>query len=557
MHAINKRKDMTAEEKRTEIINKMLVTPAITTENRAAIPEPVAVIGLAGSFPGSKNVHAFLEALDNDRSLIEEIPASRINWHNLYDPEGKDPKKSRTKWGGIMPDIQNFDPEFFGILPGEAKLMDPRKRLLLMSVYQAIEDAGYAPRSFRNSKTGVFVAVEEDEYGKCMRDAGIDENATAQNADSLIANQISYFLDLRGPSEVINTMCSGAAVAIHRAVGALRTGEISVAIVGAANLLLHSDPFVFLSRTGQMSPTDSVHSFGKNANGFLRAEGVASIILKPLSKAVEDKDAIYAVIKHTAVNYNGKGGMSMAAPNISSHAQLIETCYEEAGIDPRRLNYIEAQGMGNQVADIAEWEACNKALKAIASKKDITLQNGNCRISTLKPMTGHMHAASALGALFKIIRSFHTNKIHKILGFTEVNPDLDMEDQPCRLAIETEDWQQQAFPRLAGLHAYGAGGNNAHIVIEEYKEPVSETGYIVYPEKVVIPCSAETEEQCKRIVQNLLETVQHHPDYWLASIAYTMQTGRDAMKHRVAFIAGTREEFIQQATAWVNGFNGE
>lgn len=555
---------MDAEIKRTEIISGMLKAslnafsgplntssvPLGNSPENALPGEPIAIIGLSGYFPQCMDVHAFWEALDKDRSLIEEIPASRINWENIYDPLGKDPEKSHTKWGGIIPNIRDFDPEFFGILPGEAGLMDPRKRLLLMSVYHAMEDAGYAPGSFKSSKTGVFVAVEEDEYGGCMREVGVDPKNGNGGSSALIANQLSWFFDLRGPSEVINTMCSGAAVALHRAVHALRSGEVSCAIVGAANIMISADPFIFLSATGQMSSTDSVHSFGKDADGFLRSDGVASLILKPLSKAVHDGDAIYALIRNTAVNYNGKGGMSMAAPNISSHTDLIRSCYEQAGVDPRMVGYIEAQGMGNPVADIAEWEACNRALKAVAGGKGIQLGNGNCRVSTLKPILGHMHAASALGALFKIIRSFQTNTIHKISGLTEINPDLDIENQPCRLVTETEEWHGETFPRLAGLHSYGWGGNNAHLLIEEYK---GERKTTPPSGQVIIPCSAGTEKQCRIIVQRLMEYMTQYPDQSLASIAYTMQTGRDAMKHRVVFAAATREDFIRQAGEYLEG----
>lgn len=560
---------MNAEDKRAEIINRMLkasenipVTPAAQSSHKPivsngqneVIPEPIAIIGISGYLPKSNSVQEFWDALDKDKSLIEEIPVSRIDWETLYDPEGKDPNKSHTKWGGVIPDIRGFDPQFFGILPAEADLMDPRKRLLLMSVYHALEDAGYAPRSLKKNHVGVFVAIEEDEYRQCLLEEGVDiRSGSAGNSSSLIANQISYFFDFHGPSEVINTMCSGAAVAIHRAVGALRTGEISYAVVGAANILLHSDPFVFLSRTGQMSPTNTVYSFGKDACGFLRADGVSSIILKPLTKALEDNDAIYALIKNTAVNYNGQGGMSMAAPNISSHAEVIRKCYEESGIDPQSVTYIETQGMGNPVADIAEWEACNRALKAIAAAKDIRLKNGNCRISTMKPMTGHMHSASALGALFKIIRSLQTDKIHKILDFKAINPDLDVDEQPCRLVTETEYWGAETFPRLAGLHSYGSGGNNAHLLIEEFKGSQRINNTVRNTEKVIIPCSAETERQCREIVKELADVVGENAEYSIESIAYTLQTGRDAMQYRVAFVTDTREDFVRQARAYLEG----
>src|SRR5450830_881984 len=379
------------------------------------LPEPIAIIGLSGSFPQSESVDAFWQALDRDAALIEEIPASRFDWRAMYDPAGKRAGSSRSKWGGFIPDIAGFDPAFFNILPGEAAAMDPRQRLLLMSAYQTLADAGYAPEALKQSKTSVFVAIQDNEYVQLLKDAGIDTGDWyAQSC--LLANRISYYFDFRGVSDIVDAQCPGAAVAIHRAVSALRSGEIDQALVGAANLLLRPDPFALLSASGQLSPTDSVNAFGRHAQGHVRAEGVASILLKPLSRALADGDVIYALIRNSALNYNGQGGASIAAPNTESHAELIKTCYEQVGVDPRDVRYIEAQGMGNVLSDLVEWQAFNRALKDLARQRQVPLESGMCRISTLKPMIGHMESASALGALMKVVRSMHTGVIHKIIG---------------------------------------------------------------------------------------------------------------------------------------------
>ncbi|MGZ8163588.1 MAG: beta-ketoacyl [acyl carrier protein] synthase domain-containing protein, partial [Methylobacter sp.] len=425
-----------------------------------ALPEPIAIIGLSGFFPKSNSVDEFWRLLDQDVSLIEEIPSSRFDWRKFYDPTGKKAGESRSKWGGFIPDIAGFDPAFFNILPAEAVTMDPRQRLLLMSAYQTFADAGYAPGSLKQSKTGVFVAIQDNEYLQLLKDAGVDTGEWyAQTC--LLANRISYFFDFRGASEVVDAQCPGAAVAIHRAVNALRSGEIDQALVGAANLLLRPEPFALLSDSGQLSPTDSVNSFGLHAQGHLRAEGIASLLLKPLSKALADKDSICALIKNTAVNYNGQGGASIAAPNTDSHVELIKSCYQQVNIDPRQVRYIEAQGMGNVLADLAEWQAFNRALKDMARQQQVSLAPGMCRISTVKPMMGHMESASALGALFKVVRSMQTGVIHKIVNFTDYHPDMDRENQPCALATETAAWPRTNSARLAGVHCYGMGGINA------------------------------------------------------------------------------------------------
>ena len=419
------------------------------------------------------SVEAFWRALDEDRCLLEPPPQARLDLWRQLQPEQGEFLERAIRGGGFIPDIRSFAPAFFDILPGQAHAMDPRQRLLLMSVYHTLEDAGYAPGALKQQPVGVFVAIEEDEYFQTMLDLGVQPTGGDGLAASMVANRISWFFDFRGPSEIVNTMCSGAAVALHRAVGSLRAQETTMAVVGGANLLLRPEPFIHLGQTGQLSPDLTVRSFGKEARGFLRAEGVASVLLKRLSQAEADGDPIYAVIRHTAVNYNGKGGMSIAAPDIAAHAELIARCYRQAGIDPRDVQYLEAQGMGNPVADLGEWQALNRALSQLALERGVPLAPGACRVGTLKPMTGHMHSASALGALFKVIRSLQTGTIHKVLDFSELNADLDYPGQPCAPARATEAWPASEHLRLAGIHAYGAGGNNAHLLIEEYRKPAS------------------------------------------------------------------------------------
>lgn len=446
-------------------------TPAEPATSTNGELEPIAVIGLSGYFPGCMSVDAFWQAVEEDRCLIQPTPPERMDLWSRIRP-GRDLRLERgLQGGGFIPDIKSFAPEFFKIPPGQAHRLDPRQRLLLMSVYHTLADAGYAPDSLRQQSVGVFIGIEEDEYFQILSELGLLPAGGDGLGASLVANRISWFFDWRGPSEVVNTMCSGGAVALHRAVVSLRSGESSMAIVGAANLLLRPEPFLQLGQTGQLSPDLAVRSFGKEANGFLRAEGAASALLKRLAQAEADGDPIYAVIRHTAVNYNGQGGMSMAAPDIAAHADLITRCYRQAGIDPRCLQYIEAQGMGQPVADLAEWLAFDRALSRLAAERGVSLAPGACRVGTLKPMTGHMHSASALGALFKIIHCLRTATIHKIHGFTELNPDLENPGQPCAPARSTEPWPDLGLPRLAGLHAYGAGGNNAHLLIEEYPHP--------------------------------------------------------------------------------------
>ena len=312
-----------------------------------------------------------------------------------------------------------------------------------------------------------FIGCEANEYVQLMRDQGIVTQGLFNQADSMIANRISYQFDFSGPSELVNTMCSGFAIALHRAVVALRAYKIDRAIVGAANIMLTPEPFMILSQGDQLSTETTVRSFGRGSAGYLRAEGVGTILIERLDEVKAEYRYCYATIKHTAVNYNGRDGLSIAAPSTAAHTELIKTCYREAGIDPRQLTYIEAQGMGLPVADIAEWTAFNRALTELCYEHGCEPEPGYCRVSTLKPMLGHMHAASSLGALLKIIRSFQTKTFHNVLDYSEPNANCDMDNTPCRIVTQTETWPDSGYARLAALHSYGSGGNNAHILLKE------------------------------------------------------------------------------------------
>ena len=502
--------------------------PAEAPQHAPAL-EPVAIVGLSGCFPGCQSVDQFWQALDRDASLVEEIPPSRFDWRTAG---------SRSRWGGFIPDIAGFEPAFFGIPPGEAVTMDPRQRLLLMSAYQTLGDAGYAPRSLKRSRTGVFVAIQDNEYLKLLEAAGIDTGEWYAQT-SLLANRLSYFFDFRGASEVVDAQCPGAAVAIHRAVNALHLGELDQALVGAANLLLTPEPFALLSESGQLSPTSSVNSFGSGAQGHLRSEGVASVLLKPLSRALADNDHVYALIRSTAVNYNGQGGASIAAPNLESHVEVIKDCYGRARIDPRRVRYIEAQGMGNVLADLVEWQAFNRALGELAHQERLVLEPGTCRVSTVKPMMGHMESASALGALFKVVRSLESGLIHKVANFTDYHPDMERAGEPCAIAEQTAPWPRTDGPRLAGVHCYGMGGINAHLLIEEF-EPAPRGRE--QPRPALIVLSARSEASLATMVRELHQHVRENTNEQLGDIAFTLQVGREELEHRLAWVVASRQE---------------
>jgi len=504
--------------------------------------DPLVITGLSGFFPGCMDVRSFWDSIDKDQSLITEIPQTRFDWRKYYAPLGGE-GRMRTKWGGFIPDIASFDPRFFNILPAEARELDPRQRLLLTSTWHTLEDAGIDPVSLRQSHTGVFIGCESNEYAQLMRNKEIPFTGLLNQADSMLANRISYYFDFSGPSEVINTMCSSFAVALHRAVTALRAGQMDRAVVGAANIAVLAEPFIVLSQEGLLSTQNTVNSFGQDGNGYLRSEGAGTILIERWNDAKREHRHIYAIIKHTSVNYNGQGGMSIAAPNTKAHTKLIKNCYQEAKIDPRQLAYIEAQGMGLPVADIAEWAAINRALTELCQESGHEFVPGYCRVSTLKPMTGHMHAASSLGSLLKIIRSFQTKKIHKILDYSKPNEFCDMDNTPCRIVRETESWEDSSHVRLAALHSYGAGGNNAHLLLEEFRPEKSHVNGKPASAKMIC-LSARTPEQLNEMIQRLHDYLVAAPETDLVNLSFTLNTGRANFQYRCAMIVDSIEELI-------------
>ncbi len=508
----------------------------------------IAIVGISAYLPGAMNVEEFWKHLDLDKPVITEIPQSRFDWSLYYSADKNDLTKMRTKWGGFIPSIKMFDPAFFGILPAEAKVMDPQHKLLLMSAYQAIEDAGYASQNLRGKKIGVYVGIEDNEYLEALKTHQIDLGLNGLNHHpSMAANRISYFFDFRGPSQIINTMCSSTATAIYYAKQALDRNEIEMAVVSGARIILNPQVLVGLSKLNVLSTKNTVLSFGENADGYVRAEGVITVVLKKRSEAERDHNHIYAIIKNAAINYNGRGGSSIAAPHKESHVEVIKQCY--AGADIRKIEYIEAQGMGNPVADLVEWESLNTALKQMYQESEVSYTPGYCKISTLKPMMVHIECVSSLGALLKIIRSFHTNTIHPIINLDQLNPHLNVEGMPCELLKTSFAWNKKNEPRLAGLHSYGSGGNNAHLLIEEYLSRDRSVQTLTKDRLIVL--SAPTEEQVDRWVKDLIDYLPHHT-VRMDDLEFTLQVGRNSFEYRVAFIAKTIEELISNMNQYLN-----
>ncbi|MGH8877682.1 MAG: beta-ketoacyl synthase N-terminal-like domain-containing protein, partial [Stackebrandtia sp.] len=317
----------------------------------AAAHEPIAIIGMSGRFPGSPTLDRFWENLRDRRDLVTEIPEERWNWRELDNDDLPPEQRCKFRWGAFIEDVDKFDPLFFGISPAEAEMMDPQQRILLQSVWAAIEDAGYRPSELSGEQVGLFAGVQFSDYQHLLHEAGVlNAQAALGNEHSITVNRVSYLLNLHGPSEPINTACSSSLVAVHHAVRSLRCGESSVAVAGGIALNLAAHSTVAAGLMGLLSPDGRCKTLDRSANGYVKGEGVGVLVLKPLRAATADGDHIYAVIKGTAVNHGGRAA-SLTAPNPEAQAALLRAAIEEADVDPDTIGYLELHGTGTELCD--------------------------------------------------------------------------------------------------------------------------------------------------------------------------------------------------------------
>ncbi len=305
----------------------------------------------------------FWEHLQQEKSLITEIPKVRWAWQNYYEATGTDKAKTNSKWGGFIEDVDKFDAGFFNISPREAELMDPQHRLFLQSVWEAVESSGYDPLSWAGRNVGVFAGVQFQEYQDLIQEAGISDPYSATgNSHAMLANRVSYLMDWHGPSEAIDTACSSALVAINRAIQAIKTQECEIAIAGGVSLALSPKTYIATSQLGVLSPTGRCKTFDAKSDGYVKGEGVGAFVLKPLEKAKADGDSILAIIRGSGVKHGGKA-QSLTAPNAFIQSELLQDAYSKADIPIETVSYMETHGTGTPLGDPAEIEGLKRAFQ--------------------------------------------------------------------------------------------------------------------------------------------------------------------------------------------------
>ncbi len=430
------------------------------------LKEPLAVIGIGCRLPGGvDSPAAFWDALLRGFNGIRDVPEDRWKHSRFHDTN---PEKSgcvRNAKGGFIDGVDLFDAEFFRYFPTEAQRMDPQQRLLLEVTHEALEDAGLRRDQVDGTRTSVFIGSFMYDY-LCMQSSSeqrdeINPYVAMGTAVSPLANRISYDFNLKGPSVSLDTACSSSLVAVHMACRSLWGGEADLAIAGGANLMLRPESSIMLSKAGFLNPDQYCKTFDAAANGYVRGEGVGVVILKPLRKALADGDAIYAWVRGSAVNQDGYMAEGFTVPNVVSQIALLEAVYAEARVDPLTVDYVETHGTGTAVGDPIE----SLSIGAVLGRTRTAGQH--CLIGSVKTNVGHLEGASGITGFIKGVLTAHHGVAPPNLHFHEPNPGIDWEHLNLQVPTRPTPLARAGRPWIVGVNSFGAGGTNAHVVLQQ------------------------------------------------------------------------------------------
>ncbi|MEM9272529.1 MAG: aminotransferase class I/II-fold pyridoxal phosphate-dependent enzyme [Cyanobacteria bacterium P01_F01_bin.143] len=542
--------------------------------------EPIAIIGIGCRFPGAKNPQAFWELIRDGIDGVREVPPSRWDINSYYDRDPSKPGKTNTRWGGFLEQIDQFDPQFFGIAPKEAVTMDPQQRLLLEVAWETLEDAGQIPEELRGSKTGVFIGIGTHDYSIMMWQQPVSEPyATTGTGNCIAANRISYIFDFKGPSLAVDTACSSSLVAVHLACQSIWTGESAIALAGGVNMLLLPTIMVGFSKGGFMSSDGRCKSFDASADGYVRGEGAGLVLLKPLSQAQAHGDDIYGVILSSAVNQDGTS-QGMAAPNPLAQEAVLREAYERVGIDPAQVSYIEAHGTGTKVGDPIE-------MNALGAVFGSNRQEGNkCLVGSVKTNIGHTETAAGIAGIIKVALALKHGQIPPSLHFQNPNPAIAFDKLKLQVVTELTTWVSDQ-PLIAGVNSFGFGGTNAHIVMgsstisgdkgireqgdketrrweDALKNTADPSGRASQAHREIgkfnlrshqlnlLTLSAKSKSALQDLAQNYQDFIQQ-TDFELSDICLASQRKRSHFHHRLTCISNTTQQLTKQLTAFISG----
>lgn len=522
--------------------------------------EPIAIVGSSCRFPGgANNTSKLWTLLKEPKDVLTEFPEHRLNLKSFYDTNGEHHGRTdvQNKSYLLTEDHRLFDSAFFNINPLEAEGMDPQQRIMLETVYEALEAAGYTLKQMQGSSTAVFIGnMTADWHDIQVRDTEVMPryNATA-TARSILSNRVSYFFDLRGPSMTIDTACSSSLVAVHQAVQSLRSGETQAAIVGGATLLLDPSMYVAESKLHMLSPDSRSRMWDVGANGYARGEGFSAVILKPLSHAIRDGDHIESIIRETGVNSDGRTkGITM--PSATAQAALIRQVYQSAGLDPilDRPQFFECHGTGTAAGDPIEAQAIHEAFFSKDEKPSEL--NEKLYVGSIKTIIGHLEGCAGLAGLLKASLAVKHQTIPPNMHFNELNPKIQPYYKHVRVPTSARPWPAvSSGPRRASINSFGFGGTNAHAIIEDPEFYLQDRGAAIERKLLAIPekqsfvgplvLSANTQTSLLGGVKEYTDFIRANPSLDLEDLSSVLQNKRNAFPIRTFFSGSTRDELLQ------------
>lgn len=503
----------------------------------------LAVIGMAGRFPGAKELEEFWQNLrDGVESITsftdEELISSGIDPAMLNDP-------NYVKAGAPLEDVELFDASFFGFNPREAEIIDPQQRLFLECAWEALENAGYDSKKYKGL-VGVYAGAGINSYAfnlysnQNLRNTIDNYQLFLASDKDFLTTRVSYKIDLEGPSIDIQTACSTSLVAVHVACRSLLSGECDIALAGGVAISSSRKAGYIYKEGGILSPDGHCRAFDANAQGTVGGEGVGIVVLKRLEDALAEGDRIHAVIKGSAINNDGSLKVSYTAPRIDTQAKVIRSAQLMAEVDPETITYIEAHGTGTSLGDPIEIAALTQAFHADTQKKSF------CAIGSVKTNIGHLDTAAGVAGLIKTVLALKHKQIPPSLHFEQPNPQIDFDNTPFYVNTTLSEWKTNGTPRRAGVSSFGIGGTNAHVILEE--APVVETRDLAsghsHPWQLLL-LSAKTNSALETATANLVTHLKQHPELNLADVAYTLQVGRREFDHRQMLVCQNLDDAVK------------
>ncbi|MDP4174898.1 MAG: SDR family NAD(P)-dependent oxidoreductase, partial [Bacteroidota bacterium] len=509
--------------------------------------ENIAVIAMGCRFPGGANSpEEFWKLLAEGSDGISEVPKDRWDSEQFFSEDPDEPGKLSTRFGGFINDIDKFDARFFGISPREAVQMDPQQRLLLEVLWEALENGSIVPDKLTGSKTGVFIAISNHDYSQFQfgNFNALDVYSGTGNSFSISANRISYLFDFHGPSIAVDTACSSSLVAAHLACRSLLNNESEMAIVGGVNAIICPDVSIALSKGRMLSVDGHCKTFDASANGYVRSEGCGVIVLKRLSKAIEDGNNILAVIRGSAVNQDGKSN-GLTAPNKAAQQEVLKEAMKSARVSVDQIGYIEAHGTGTILGDPIEVSAISEVFKSRLNKRPIVL-------GSVKSNIGHLESAAGIAGIIKVILMLKHKAIPGNINFNKLNPHIQLPEGQIQIADKFESWEESDNIRIAGVSSFGFGGVNAHVILEEYNEKLKPVHIPDRPYNI-LTVSAKDEDALAHLIQNYKNEILNRDGLNIADICFTANSGRSHFTHKVAVTGQTDKQIKEGLEKYLKG----